>query len=236
MSAPDTRAARLNWVALASALVPLAVANVCYLVSATAGHIPLCVPYVEGCTSISASGRYGMAYWLFKAGMLPSAGLLALFWVLCYRWLRSLADPRRRTDTVILWLGVTSAAFLVLYTVFLGSKGDFYNLMRRYGVTVYYSFGFLAQLILLQRLRRLTQQGTLRLPPWLLRTKTGVLLSLLIMGLVSIPVSNFWIEKDIVENVLEWNFSWVLVSYYVLTWRAWQICGYDARLGHAGPR
>ena len=72
MSAPDTRAARLNWVALASALVPLAVANVCYLVSATAGHIPLCVPYVEGCTSISASGRYGMAYWLFKAGMLPS--------------------------------------------------------------------------------------------------------------------------------------------------------------------
>ncbi len=236
MSAPDTRAARLNWVALASALVPLAVANVCYLVSATAGHIPLCVPYVEGCTSISASGRYGMAYWLFKAGMLPSAGLLALFWVLCYRWLRSLADPRRRTDTVILWLGVTSAAFLVLYTVFLGSKGDFYNLMRRYGVTVYYSFGYLAQLILLQRLRRLTQQGALRLPPWLLRTKTGVLLSLLIMGLVSIPVSNFWIEKDIVENVLEWNFSWVLVSYYVLTWRAWQICGYDARLGHAGPR
>lgn len=236
MSPPDTSGVRLNWVALACALVPIAVANFCYLVSATAGHIPLCVPYVEGCTSISASGRYGIAYWLFKAGMLPSAGLLAVFWLLCYRWLRSLGDPGHRTDLVILWLGLISAAFLVLYTIFLGSKGDFYNLMRRYGVTVYYSFGYLAQLILAQRLRRLVQQGVLRLPNWLLRAKTGVLLSLLLMGLASIPISNFWIEKGLVQNVLEWNFSWVLVSYYVLTWRAWQICGYAARLGNARGR
>ena len=47
-----------------------------YLVSAAGGHLDWCVPHLTGCESISASGRYGWGFFLFKAMMLPTAALL----------------------------------------------------------------------------------------------------------------------------------------------------------------
>jgi hypothetical protein len=56
-------------IALLCGLVPLLTVHVCYVLSASAGVIPTCSPYLDGCTSISATGRHGWGYVLFKAGM-----------------------------------------------------------------------------------------------------------------------------------------------------------------------
>ena len=47
---------------------PIVVVHVCYLLSAHYGYVDKCNPYIEGCTSISATGRHGPSYFLFKAG------------------------------------------------------------------------------------------------------------------------------------------------------------------------
>ena len=216
----------LAWLALATGLLPLLVVNLSYIGSAAGGLVPTCVPYLQGCTSISASGRYGLAYFFFKAGMIPAAVLLAAYWVLSRRWLLTIGDDDSRMARVMVTVGCISAVFLILYTVFLGSKGDFYNLMRRFGVTIYFSFSVLAQMMLLSRLRRICERDDAILPGWVYRGKLILVGSLLLLGLGSIPISNFVADKARPENAVEWMFALLMVSYYFLSWRAWRCTGF----------
>ncbi|TDJ45981.1 MAG: hypothetical protein E2O52_05685 [Gammaproteobacteria bacterium] len=224
--AASTHRPRLQWLALWTGLLPFIVINLAYLGSVLGGHIASCIPYIAGCTSISSAGRYGLSYYFFKAGMLPAAMLLAGFWILCRRWLIELGDDNGAMVRCITVLGVLAAAFLSLYTVFLGSSGDFYNLMRRFGVTLYFGFSGLAQIMLLARLRRLRAAGAAQIPNPLLRLMLLLLLALLIVGLASIPISNFIVDKHRPRNIVEWNFALLMIGYYVLIWRAWRATGF----------
>jgi len=219
---------RLSWVALAAGLLPLAVVHACYLVSVQAGHIPGCIPYLSGCTSISAAGRHGTAFFIFKGGMIPAAVIMAVYWVLCRRWLLSLGARDSTAARAMMALGVTSAVFLVLYTVYLGSKGDFYNLMRRYGVNVHLSFGVLAQILLTRELMRLPETTHGTVPRWIVNSKLRLVVVLLALGLLSIPVGNFVPDKDRAENVIEWLFAALMASYYLLTAVAWRATNFRA--------
>ena len=193
-------------IALLCGLVPLLTVHVCYVLSASAGVIPTCIPYLDGCTSISATGRHGWGYGLFKAGMLPSALVLVVYWRLCRDWLLEAGDVDGPGLRSLLWLGIAGALFLVLYTVFLGHKGEVYNLLRRFGVTLNLGFTLLAQLLVVWRLRRLRDNlGQAPCPAGILRAKTWLVAALLLLGLGSIPVSNFIADKDPVENAIEWT-------------------------------
>lgn len=215
-----------SWLPLAACLLPVATVNLCYALSVQASLVPGCIPYLSGCTSISAAGRYGVAYYLFKIGMLPSAALLAAYWIATRRWLRGLGADDTHAVRAMVALGVTSAAFLVLYTVFLGSKGEFYGLMRRYGVTVYFSFGALAQMLLVR-----TLSGMHAVPARILRGKLVVVSLLLAAGLASLPVGLLAADKDKAENVIEWIFAAVMSGFYLLSWRAWKATARGAKRG-----
>jgi hypothetical protein len=221
-------ATSLSWLALLASALPFGVVHLCYAVSVWEGYVPGCVPYFSGCTSISSTGRHGAGYFLFKAGMLPAAVVFAAFWILCREWLRALGDRAGPGLNSMAWIGVTSAVFLALYTVFLGSKGDFYDFMRRFGVTVYFSFSYLAQLLLLARTRRLVREGRVRLARWIVRGKLGIAVGLLAIGLASIPVKNFFADPSRLQNAIEWIFALLMVSYYALTWRAWRETNFRA--------
>jgi hypothetical protein len=224
---------RLEWLALWTGLLPFIVINLAYLGSAIGGHIPACIPYIAGCTTISSAGRYGLSYYFFKAGMIPAAVLLAGFWIMCRRWLIELGDDNRAMTKSIAVLGILAAVFLVLYTVFLGSRGDFYYLMRRFGVTLYFGFGGLVQILLLARLQRLRAKGAHQIPGRLLRLMLLVLLGLLIIGLASIPISNFIVDKHQPRNIVEWNFALLMSGYYLLVWRAWRVTGFHPTISIA---
>lgn len=216
----------LGWVALATGLLPLIVVHLCYAVSVQVHHVPCCVPYISGCTSISATGRHGAGYFLFKGGMIPAATLMGVYWLLCRRWLETLGH---RADASVRWmlvLGLTSAAFLILYTVFLGSKGDFYNLMRRFGVTVHLSFGVLAQMLLTRALVRLPAHAPSRPSTGVVRAMQALMAALLALGLASIAAGQILADKDRAENAIEWTFAALMSAYYLLTARAWQQTGF----------
>jgi hypothetical protein len=222
----DRDSIAMAWLALATGILPLFVVNAAYLISIAGDHIPKCIPYIQGCTSISAAGRYGLAYFFFKAGMIPAAVLLAAFWIMCRRWLLILGATDGHTLRAIVFTGCTSAAFLILYSVFLGSTGEFYSLMRRYGINIFFSFGYLAQLLLLGRLKTLQQSGLIHLPRIVLDGKLTLMIVMLVLGLGSIPLSDVFTDAHRPRNIVEWNFSVLMISYYFLTWRAWKYTGF----------
>jgi hypothetical protein len=213
--------------ALLCGLGPILTVHACFALSASAGFVPTCVPYLDGCTSISAAGRHGWAYFLFKAGMLPSAALIVIYWRLCRAWLLAAGEVEVQSLRSLVWLGTAGALFMMLYSVFLGHAGEPYNLLRRFGVSLNLGFTYLAQLLLVWRLGRIQRQtGRALCPPVILLAKTWLLAALLVLGLGSIPVSNFIVDKDPVENAIEWVFCLLLSSFYLLTAVAWRRTGF----------
>ena len=55
----------------------------------------------------------------------------------------------------MLWLGLISGLALILYATFLGSEGDGYRFMRRFGTTIYFGFTYLAQVLFAARIHSL---------------------------------------------------------------------------------
>jgi hypothetical protein len=211
-------------IALACWLLPSAVVIGCYLLSLQLGQVRSCVPFFEGCVSISAAARQDPAIHLFRAVILPASTLIAGYWLLVYAWLTGLGE-RGSSRGWITGLGVIGALFLVLYAVFLGTEGRAYGLMRRYGVTVYFAFTALAQLLLAARLHKLPVAAKARLGRGVIGPKIAIGATMLALGLVNIPAANFF-EAFRIENVIEWNFALLMHGYFVLTAIAWRRMDY----------
>src|SRR5690606_5148859 len=86
------------------------------------GWLEACVPYVEGCTSISRAARHGLGNHVFRLMVLPCAALVGLHWWLAARWLG-------RGAAVVAWMGAAAAMALALYAAFLGTEGEAYRFL-----------------------------------------------------------------------------------------------------------
>ena len=230
MSAAAPRVSRtpLAGLALATAVLPFVTAHLCYVISAKAGYIPACITYLTGCTSVSASGRHGWAFFIYKGGMIPSAMLLAAYWVLARHWLRSLGgrDPAALRAAVA--LGLASAAFYILYALFVGVPGELQVLLRRAGAAVHLGFAAFAQILLTREILRLPPDGRARIPAAVCRAKVACVLALAGLTLLLIPIEYLVPDKDRGQNVIEWHFTTVMVAYYVLSGSAWRATGFRA--------
>lgn len=198
---------------LLSALLPFVVTHLAWGLSLQAGLIPACNPYLDGCVSISRAARHGLGNDLFRMVMLPSATLQALCWLAVALWLRRKAPGAAR---LLPWLGLLAGVFLALYATFLGSEGAIYQVLRRYGINVYFASTYLALLVVLRVLSRRPQAPGYR--PLL-----AVALGFMAIGLVSIAVSYTVADAGLRyrwENVLEWHLGlWLTALFAVLAWR-----------------
>ncbi|WP_039916046.1 hypothetical protein [Cellvibrio mixtus] len=204
-------------------LLPLLVVHGAWLWSSVAGAIDWCLPYWSGCTSISKAARSSDALFLFRAVMTFNAALLANYWLHASRFLTLYAAPKSATCTLNI-IGITGAIFLVLYANFLGSDGSFYQLLRRYGVTIYFSFTVLAQMLFLRQL-------ILRIPinsRWI-KYKTRLSIGLLFLGLASVFCNALLsgTAKDTWENIIEWHFALGMNFYFLFSALLWQNAGYS---------
>ena len=206
MSPTSVRLAPLAW---ATALLPLVTMHVCYLLSASEQLVPWCLPWFEGCTSISRASRSGIAYFVFKAGMLPACVFMLLFWWSNRYWLRQLGvEPR-----VWWWLGMLAALPLALYTVVLGHAGDTPYMLRRIGVVGFFGLTYLAQLGLSASLRNSAQSAAGRA---LFRLCGFTLL----VGIASLVLGVIWPQHyDTMDDGFEWTLA-VLINLHTL-WVAW---------------
>jgi len=214
----------LRSIALLAGLIPLFSVHAVYLISAIFEHVSWCVPYFEGCTSISKAGRHSPANYVFRATMIPWAVVLMIYWTLVCEWLVAMGDKKGLVNRAILYLGIIAAVFLILYATALGAEGQIYRLLRRYGVIVFFAFTYLAQLLLLSRLNKL------HVPPSIYNLKLILCLMQFFIGLISLPVRAYS-SGDLnsrIENIVEWNFALIMILYFVVTYFAWRASGFYA--------
>lgn len=213
---------RLNPAPLAwlVAIAPLVVVPAGYWWSAQAGYAPWCWPMIEGCASISRSVRSGSAHALFTAVMLPVAGLAGTVWVLVYAWLRRVRPDAPRRAAEVMVLGLIATLFLVLYASFLGIPGEPYQWLRRYGVTVYFSFTTLAQMLLASLIPLAIWRGVL----------AGLCFAMLLLGLVSLPLQHAVAEEKALLNVIEWVYASLMTAGFGVIALAWRDTGFALRV------
>lgn len=210
-------------VALLAALLPFLSVQLTYLVAASNGLVDWCFPYLDSCTSISATGRKPPASYLFRATMLPSAVILMAYWWLNYSWLGHLQRQRGGTPVVarcMLVLGILACIGLILYVTVLGERGDAWRTQRRVGTILFFSFTFLAQLLMLAQLRTLGVSGV---SSRLLAAMGSVCAMLLLLGLLTVALDG-WNEQwyETVEDAFEWLLSLLLQSNFLLGYFVWR--------------
>lgn len=216
-------AIRLHPLAWACVVLPLLAVHAGYALSITYGTAPVCVPYLEGCVSVSRAVREEPAIHLYRALTLPAAGFTLLFWWLAGRWVQELGGPRDR------WLvacGVVGTLFLILYAVMLGTDGALYAKLRRYGIWFYFGLTYLAQLLLTRRLLQLDD----RVPGLPLRVQDALGRLLLFIGLASVPFTQL-LDAKVVANVLEWWGGLIMLLIFACVAEGWRRAGFAATLG-----
>lgn len=200
-----------------AALLPFAVSHLAWWLSVRDGLIPSCNPYWDGCVSISRAARYGLGNHLFRLVMLPCATIQALCWLAATVWLRRQWQVRVR---VLPWLGLAAGVFLGLYATFLGSDGEIYQVLRRYGVYLYFGCSYIALMLVLHALSR--QQPRPRAYAPLVAVAwgflaIGVAAVALAYALAATPYGDRW------ENVLEWHVGlWLTAMFAALAWCWWR--------------
>lgn len=216
-------------VPLMAALLPFVAVHATYLVAASHGLVDWCNPYIDSCTSISATGRKPPASYLFRATMLPAAVIMMAYWWLNHTWIKSMhrtvGHDNRWGNKVMLVLGIVACIGLILYVTVLGERGDAWATQRRVGTILFYSFTFLAQLLFLSQLRQLAPPGVGKK---LLRLMWAVCIILLLTGLLTVAL-DAWDEAwyETVEDAFEWILSLMLQSNFLLGYLVWRQAGWQ---------
>ena len=197
-------------------LLPLLASNGAYLLSAYEGSVPWCMPYIDGCTTISQAGRSGNTIFFYRAVVFTYSVLLIWFWLYSKSWLELLHGHTTKIARIILWLGLAGSISLLIYIDFLGTTGEINRFMRRIGAMLYFTLTPLAQLLMLnQHYNIYCKKPEVSIKPKVLQYQLIILLLMLIIGAISILLvvtDNITYE---IENIVEWNFSLLLNLYFL---------------------
>ncbi len=212
MTHPHAHSIALWPLPLAIAVLFTTAAHLGLWLSIRDGYVESCVPMLEGCTSISRAARHGLGNHLFRLLVLPCALLVWLHWWLAGRWLgRGWGD--------VAWLGGIAAVALAVYATFLGTDGDTYRFLRRYGVVCFFGFGYLAQLRFLHGAARAAPRSGL------VRVMLAVSATMLLLGVANVAATALVGDarlQDRIENALEWQLGWLLAGWYLLHAALWR--------------
>ena len=216
---------------LLAALLPVVATALAYALSIRSDLVPACNPFLDGCVSISRAGRHGLPNIVFRGMLLPAAVLQALCWLLCPGWLRTLGAPPDRWQRALPAIGIAASVMLVLYGTFLGTEGEGYRWMRRYGVIFYFGLTAIGMLVVSDHmLRRLREGPHDRRVAWAVGAPC-MLLPLLGLAHALLPL--WWSSpaaKDALQNVTEWWGGAIFIAFFVgLAW-AWRTTRFRAQL------
>ena len=190
-------------------LLPVLAVNLAYLINVTSGA-DLCFPYLEGCQSVSRGLRSGPGLWLFKLLALPCAVFMLLAWRETPDAVDRMIPDGRPLSAAVVGLGLISTFFFLVYAVWLGTEGDIYRWLRRYGVVFYFAGAGLAHLLIMFRLWQARRRvGAPCMGLWI-RTYCGMVALTWATGVASALKRNLSDDPlflDRLENALEWNFA-----------------------------
>ncbi|MBK9135092.1 MAG: hypothetical protein IPM15_12360 [Betaproteobacteria bacterium] len=233
---PGPQHATARWplwpLALLAGLLPIVATVLAWALSTAEGLIPACVPFVDGCVSVSRAARHGLANHLFRALVLPAAVLQGLCWLLAARWLATMLPPYRLL-AALAPLGIVVSIALVAYGAFLGTEGEAYRWLRRWGTIVYFGGTCVCLLIAGGGVQRAVVAGRLALARWVEHAMVALALSLVALGLGHALLAAFLDDeaKGRLENITEWWAALIFMLGFFALAIAWRRVGLAVRLG-----
>lgn len=198
--------------------------------------IQSCNPFIDGCLSISATGRTPPGSFLFRATMMPQAIVLLLLWYFSVLWLRSLPhNLKPSTARAILISGLVGTIALIIYVTFLGTKEPMYEFMRHVGIY----FGFLgtalAQVFTAVGLARSARHENAGPLLRMANLMLGLCAAAFALGIANIVFRAILEDADPMENRIEWIASVIMQIYFFVLYRAWRHTNFNATISSRLP-
>jgi len=208
-------------------IAPIIGVTCAYLLGVSYDVLPSCMPFIDGCTSISATGRNMPGRLVFRSVMFPQSVLLIVVWYLGARWIRDMTPSRISAVTVTV-SGCIGAFALVIYVATLGTRTPLYDFMRRFGVYFYFLGTATAQVTLAVTLlahAKRTMAMSLK------RIATGMLWFCglpFALGILNFALKAVLDDPDFTENRIEWISALLMQFYFVALYIAWRNTGFPA--------
>jgi hypothetical protein len=199
-----------------AAVVPLVTINVCYVLGVSLDHLPACIPYLSGCTSVSSTGRIAPESLLSKAGLLSSAVVFVLLWLRCATFLQLGGQTSGRVNALRV-LGFLAALFLALYSVTLGLREEEYRILRRIGIDGFALSSLFAQILFIVLYRPMRIDTTRKLTRWLI----AFCIALPLLGIAAEVAKWVGAPRRAANNTVAWNAFVVISAYYAVLGRIW---------------
>lgn len=203
----------ISYVALFVGVTPIIIININYLIAAAEGFVPWCVPYWDSCTSISATGREGTAFFFFKFTMAPMAAVYLLYWRFCNITLSNWGYHKNTINN----LGMIACLALLIYTLALGAVGENFQLTRRIGIIFFFTLTYLNQLLIVYRLYKL------HIPDPTKSIQLAVSLITLSIGILTLVLDVVLSNYDDYEDAFEWVIALLLHINFIIAYFGWRI-------------
>ena len=178
--------------------IPVLTVIISYFISSFGGFVDWCMPLIDGCTSISKVGRYGISFYLYKIFIIPSVILMIIFWYQVNKYIYK--------SNLLLFLSITSCIFLIIYLFALGFDGKIYRFMRETGIFIYFILTPICQTLLSFSI----SNNKIR-SKFFLYTLLSMYLVCVGIYLLILPLDN-----SNYENVIEWNFALLIFLFFPL--------------------
>lgn len=222
---------------LFAAVAPLLAVTFAHWLGVRENLLPACVPYFEGCTSISATGRHPPGSFVFRATLLPLTTVLAVIWYFVFAWLENSGEkPNRNVRTTLLLAGVSGAVALLIYVTFLGTREPIYEFMRRFGIYVYFLGTITAQLLTSSLVYTYSNA---REDPVLRRIAYGMFSLCLLpfaLGVLNLTLKTVLDDSGPAENRIEWLASLMMHGWFVLLYFGWRASDFSVSVNGLDQR
>ena len=193
---------KLKYHLLLVSIIPFISIHLSFILSVQNEYLALCNPYIDGCYSISRVARQPSSIIIFKVLMLISALFLFFLWPKLFK---------PNYNKMLILIGRLGSLFLIAYIVALGEEGFFYEIMRRFGVFIFYIFTLISQWVFTfstqMRIRRFFLKNFL--------INIIVFLQLLAF-LLAIPFFLFAKNYGYIENIIEWWITLLITLWFFI--------------------
>jgi len=203
----------LRVLALICFILPISTVIISYIASVQLNLVESCMPFFEGCTSISRAGRNFPVKIFFKPMMYLYAIFLFLYW---YKFLEKLKNFEVKEKKFYLF-AFFSVIFLILYITFLG-EGKFYNFFRRVGIYIYIFLIVISQFLISKKLYLIREKINKNFIIKFIKINYFLTLLLVLSGIILLPFLLIKIDNfPQIKNIISWNYFTLIQLYFLFS-------------------
>ena len=193
---------KLKYHLLLVSIIPFIAIHLSFILSVQNEYLSLCNPYIDGCYSISRVARQPSSIIIFKILMLISAFSLFFLWPRLFK---------PNYNKMLILIGRAGSLFLIAYIVALGEEGFLYELMRRFGVFIFYIFTLISQWVFTLNTQLIERKFFLK------NFLINIIVFLQFLAfLLAIPFFLFAKNYGYIENIIEWWITLLITLWFFI--------------------